>query len=97
MLSSVDTDDKDEFCTQKYLLYNMLEETQNQYVQLTNNKLIKYTKLQDSSNTVQKPEVKVHSAPSSIKYINLVNRTNDLNDEELNYANLADEYIQKEI
>jgi hypothetical protein len=75
----------------------MLEETQNQYVQLTNNKLIKYTKLQDSSNTVQKPEVKVHSAPSSIKYINLVNRTNDLNDEELNYANLANEYIQKEI
>jgi len=97
MLSAVDTDDKDEFCTQKYLLYNMLEETQNQYVQLTNNKLIKYTKLQDSSNTVQKPKVKVHSAPSSIKYINLVNRTNDLNDEELNYANLADEYIQKEI
>ena len=100
MLSAVDTDDKDAFCTQKYLLYNMLEETQNQYVKLTNSKLIKYTKLQDPSNTVQnvqKTEVKVHSAPTPIKYVNLVNRTKNLTEEELDYANLADEYIQKEI
>jgi len=100
MLSAVDTDDKDAFCTQKYLLYNMLEETQNQYVKLTNSKLIKYTKLQDLSNTVQnvqKTEVKVHSAPTPIKYVNLVNRTKNLTEEELDYANLADEYIQKEI
>jgi hypothetical protein len=48
MLSSVDADDKDEFCTQKCLVYNMMKETQNQYVQLTNNKLIKDTKFQDS-------------------------------------------------
>ena len=100
MLSAVDTDDKDAFCTQKYLLYNMLEETQNQYVKLTNSKLIKYTKLQDPSNTVQnvqKTEVKVHSAPTPIKYVNLVNRAKNLTEEELDYANLADEYIQKEI
>lgn len=100
MLSAVDTDDEDAFCTQKYLLYNMLEETQNQYVKLTNSKLIKYTKLQDPSNTVQnvqKTEVKVHSAPTPIKYVNLVNRTKNLTEEELDYANLADEYIQKEI
>lgn len=100
MLSAVDTDDEDAFCTQKYLLYNMLEETQNQYVKLTNSKLIKYTKLQDLSNTVQnvqKTEVKVHSAPTPIKYVNLVNRTKNLTEEELDYANLADEYIQKEI
>ena len=97
MLSAVNTDDKDSFCTQKYLLYNMLEETQNQYIKLTNSKLIKYTKLQDSSNIVQNTVVKVHSAPTPIKYVNLVNRTKDLNNEELDYANLADEYIQKEI
>ena len=97
MLSSVKQEDEDTFCTQKYLLYNMLEETQNQYVQETKIKLIKYTKLQDSSNTTQKTEVKVHSAPTPIKYVNLVNRTKGLSDEELDYANLADEYIQKEI
>ena len=97
MLSAVKHKDKDSFCTQKYLLYNMLEETQNQYVQETKTKLIKYTKFQDSSNTVQKTEVKVHSAPTPIKYVNLVNRTKNLTEEELDYANLADEYIQKEI
>ena len=97
MLSSVKQEDEDTFCTQKYLLYNMLEETQNQYVQETKIKLIKYTKFQDSSNTTQKTEIKVHSAPTHIKYLNLVNRTKGLSDEELDYANLADEYIQKEI
>lgn len=97
MLSSVKQEDEDTFCTQKYLLYNMLEENQNQYVQETKIKLIKYTKFQDSSNTTQKTEVKVHSAPTPIKYVNLVNRTKGLSDEELDYANLADEYIQKEI
>jgi hypothetical protein len=97
MLSTVKHENKDSFCTQKYLLYNMLEETQNQYVQETKIKLIKYTKLQDSSNTTQKTEVKVHSAPTPIKYVNLVNRTKGLSDEELDFANLADEYIQKEI
>lgn len=97
MLSAVRQEDKDNFCTQKYLLYNMLEETQNQYVQETKAKLIKYTKLQSSSNNEQKTEVKVHSAPTSVKYVNLVNRTKNLTKEELDYANLADEYIQKEI
>ena len=97
MLSAVNQEDKDNFCTQKYLLYNMLEETQNQYVQETKSKLIKYTKFQSSSNNEQKTEVKVHSAPTSVKYVNLVNRTKNLTKEELDYANLADEYIQKEI
>lgn len=97
MLSAVKQEDKDNFCTQKYLLYNMLEETQNQYVQETKSKLIKYTKFQSSSNNEQKTEVKVHSAPTSVKYVNLVNRTKNLTKEELDYANLADEYIQKEI
>lgn len=97
MLSTVKQEDKDNFCTQKYLLYNMLEETQNQYVQETKIKLIKYTKFQDSSNNTRKTEIKVHSAPTPIKYVNLVNRTKDLNDDELDFANLADEYIQKEI
>ena len=97
MLSAVRQEDKDNFCTQKYLLYNMLEETQNQYVQETKAKLIKYTKFQSSSNNEQKTEVKVHSAPTSVKYVNLVNRTKNLTKEELDYANLADEYIQKEI
>ena len=98
MLSNIDTDDKDSFCTQKYLLYNMLEETQSQYVNLTNTKLIKYTKIQGlSNNDTSKIEVNIHSAPTSIKFINLVNRTKDLSGEELDYANLADEYIQKEI
>ena len=45
----------------------------------------------------KKTEVKVHSAPTPVKYVNLINRTKDLTKEELDYANLADEYIQKEI
>lgn len=97
MLSAVKQEDEDNFCTQKYLLYHMLEEVQKQYVQETKAKLMKYTKLQDSSNNPQKTEVKIHSAPTPIKYVNLVNRTKDLSEEDLDYANLADEYIQKEI
>ncbi len=101
MLTSVKQGNEDNFCTQKYLLYHMLEEVQNQYVSETNTKLIKYTKLQDSTNIVQnttvQPSKKTHSAATPVKYINLVHKSKDLNDNEQDYVNLADEYIQREI
>ena len=98
-LSSVKQEDEDYFCTQKYMLYHMLEETQKLYVSTTNTKLIRHTTIKDSSksNSVKEVKTDTHSSAIYPKYIILDHKTQSLTKEELDYADLADEYIQREI
>jgi hypothetical protein len=99
MIHSVATEDTQLFCKQKYLLYSLLEYSQQQY----QGKEMNTPKTSPSQTTPTTAETEHSSAqtqqpPSTQQYLTLKNHNEQLtNENDLLLSNTAEKTIQKEI
>ena len=102
MISSVKEDDEDLFCKQKYLLYSLLERTQELYNNPSSSKWINVTKrsIENTQTTTTQEHGSADLKESSFdhEYLNLKHITNSLvSEQDWRIATIAPKLIQKEI